>query len=84
MVTHLGLSLPSLSVALVRDANNRSARLPTSCDSCVETISNYPYIAKHSNNGRHRRYHLTCALRIGLVLRILTSETDRTWPEPEV
>lgn len=84
MATHLGLLLPSLSVALVRDANNRSARLPTSCDSCIETISNYPYIAKHSNNGRHRKYHLICALRIGLVLRGPISAMGRIRPEPEV
>gem|GEM_PF-6377234 len=39
-------------------------------------ISNYPYIAKHSNYGRHRKYHIACALRIGLVLYVPTLGTE--------
>ena len=64
---NLSLSFPSLSVALVRRASGRSARLPAPCDVCQKSIDEYPFIAKHSNNGRHRMYHIDCALRIGLV-----------------
>jgi hypothetical protein len=64
---HLGLSLPSLSVAIVKRAGGKAARLPTSCEVCPEMISEYPFIAKHNASG-HREYHTVCALRIGLIL----------------
>jgi len=64
---YLGLlSLPSHSVALVKNGNNRSARLPTPCDVCQKLITSYPFIAKESSG--YRKYHVTCALKIGLVL----------------
>ncbi len=70
------LSLPSLSVALVKNHSNRSAHLPIPCDVCENMISEYPFIAKHSNSGRHRMYHVACALRIGLVLSAPTPITE--------
>lgn len=80
MAAYLSLSLPSQSVALVRHTSGRSTRLPTSCDACQKMINNYPYIAKHSTNGHHRKYHVACALRIGLVLRAPTLGTDGIRP----
>ncbi len=62
----LGLSLPSRSVALVKNGSNRSARLPTPCDACARLITDYPFIAKDGSG--YRKYHVSCALRIGLVL----------------
>ena len=69
---YFGLSLPSKSVALVKNAGGRSAPLPTSCDICQKIITDYPYVAKHNNYrkdhfARRRKYHLACALSIGLV-----------------
>jgi len=63
---------PSHSIAIVRDSSHRSTRLPALCDACLEMISEYPYIAKHSTNGHHRKYHVACALRIGLILSFPT------------
>ena len=71
------LSFPSHSVTLVKDSGHPSARLPVPCDACDRTISNYPYIAKHSTNGHHRKYHVACALRIGVV------SNDPTLPKKE-
>jgi hypothetical protein len=69
---YFGLLLPSHSVALVKHAGGRSAPLPTWCDVCEKMINDYPFIAKHSSYrkdhiARRRKYHLDCALRIGLV-----------------
>jgi len=63
---YFGLSLPSRSVAIVKNGSNKSIRLPTKCDVCQELISDYPYIAKHNTSG-HRKYHVECALRIELI-----------------
>lgn len=63
---YLGLALPSRSVALVRSGSNRSARLPTPCDVCQRMIDTYPFIAKEGSG--YRKYHISCALRIGLIL----------------
>jgi len=62
---YFGLSFPSNSVRLVNSASNRSAHLPTSCDVCQKMISDYPFIAKHHHG--YRKYHITCALKVGLV-----------------
>lgn len=67
MTAYLGLALPSHSVRLVEGAKNRSVRLPASCDACQKVISDYPFIAKHGTHAHHRKYHIPCALRIGLV-----------------
>jgi len=69
---YFGLSLPSHSVALVKNPGGRSTHLPTSCDVCQKMINDYPFIAKHNNYrkyhfARRRKYHLACALSIGLV-----------------
>lgn len=75
---YFGLSLPSHSVALVKHAGGRSTPLPASCDVCQRMINDYPFIAKHSNYrkyhiARRRKYHIDCALRIGLVSLTLMS-----------
>jgi hypothetical protein len=62
---YFGLILPSHSVALVKSGNNRSARLPATCDVCLKMITNYPFIAKESSG--HRKYHINCALKVGIV-----------------
>lgn len=72
---YFGLSLPSHSVAIVKSGSNRSARLPTQCDVCEEMISDYPYIAKNSVSG-HRKYHVTCAVRIELVSLVQMMKAD--------
>jgi hypothetical protein len=64
----LWLLFPSHSVALVRKTGGRSKRLPTPCDACQKMIGEYPYIAKHNSNTHKKKYHVACALRIGLVL----------------
>gem|GEM_PF-1148970 len=69
---YFGLYLHSNSVALVRHAGGRSTPLPTWCDVCEKVISDYPFIAKNNvrekyHLERRRRYHLACALNIGLV-----------------
>jgi len=68
---YFGLVLPSRQVALVKNAGGRSAHLPASCDACQKIISDYPFVTKNSYKryhvGRHRKYHLACALNIGLV-----------------
>lgn len=66
------MPLPSHSVAIVKNAGGRSEPLPTSCDVCRKLINDYPFIAKHTNYrknhvARRRKYHLACALNIGLV-----------------
>ena len=63
---YIGLTFPSRTVRLVENAKNRSPRLPTSCDACHETIGEYPFIAKHHKS--YRKYHVSCALRIAIVL----------------
>src|SRR5208337_2860038 len=63
----LWLLFPSLSVALVRSNVGRS-RLPLPCDACQKMISECPFIAKCSTGGHKKKYHVACALRIGLVL----------------
>ena len=63
---YFGLSFPSRAVRIVENAKNHSPRLPTSCDVCQKMIKNYPFIAKHHIS--YRKYHITCALRVGLVL----------------
>ena len=65
---YYGLSLPSRSIALVKNGNNRSARLPIPCDVCQKMIKSYPFITKESSG--YRKYHVNCALKIGLVLRV--------------
>lgn len=65
---YLGLTFPSRTVRLVENAKNRSPRLPTSCDACNKTIGEYPFIAKHHRS--YRKYHVSCALRIALVLPV--------------
>lgn len=62
---YFSLSFPSHSVALVKNGSNRSARLPTPCDVCQMMIRDYPFIAKESSG--YRKYHIECALRIGVV-----------------
>ena len=66
---YLGFSLPSQSVTVVKNGSNRSPRLPTPCDVCQEMITSYPFISKESSG--YRKYHITCALKIGLVLPAL-------------
>ncbi|MBI3841360.1 MAG: hypothetical protein HY297_05360 [Thaumarchaeota archaeon] len=66
---YFGLSFPSRAVRIVENAKNHSPRLPTSCDVCQKMIKSYPFIAKHHIS--YRKYHITCALRVGLVLPIL-------------
>ena len=66
MAAFMGLSLPSHSVALVRSGSNRSARLPTPCDACEKLITGYPFIGKDGSG--YRKYHISCALRLGIVL----------------
>jgi hypothetical protein len=39
-------------------------------------ISDYPYVAKHYH-GRNRKYHVDCALRIGLASLVQMPDTDR-------
>jgi len=69
---YFGMPLPSHSVALVRGAGGRIEILPVACDVCGKLISDYPFIAKHSSYRKHhlarrRKYHLACALSVGLV-----------------
>ena len=69
---YFSLSLPSRSVSLVQNRGGRSVQLPTSCDVCQKFISDYPFVTKHGMYGkdrlaRHRKYHLACALSVGLV-----------------
>jgi hypothetical protein len=69
---YFGLSLPSHSVAFVKNPGGRSTHLPTTCDVCQKIISDYPFITKHSSYRkyhvvRRRKYHLACALSVGLV-----------------
>ncbi len=52
-------------VRLVRNNQNRSAPLPTPCDSCASEIEAYPFVTNHGSG--HRKYHVTCAVRIGLI-----------------
>ncbi|QQG48429.1 MAG: hypothetical protein HY247_06710 [archaeon] len=66
---YFGLAFPSRAVRLVENAKNHSPRLPTSCDVCQKMIQSYPFIAKHHIS--YRKYHITCALRVGLILPIL-------------
>ena len=74
---YFGLSLPSRQVALVKNPGGRSVHLPTSCDACNKLINDYPFVTKNSyrrdHAGSHRRYHLTCALNIGLVSLVPTT-----------
>jgi hypothetical protein len=70
------LSLPSHSIALVKNASHPSSHLPASCDACQKMISAYPYIAKQCTDGRHRKYHVACALRIGVILRVPAPERE--------
>ena len=60
--------LPSKQVALVKNGQNRSASLPTKCDSCNRAICLYPFVAKHGSG--YRKYHVGCALRIGVVVAL--------------
>ncbi len=60
--------LPSKHVCLIKNPQNRSVRLPTLCDSCDEFIEEYPFIV-NSGSG-YRKYHVVCALRIGLILSV--------------
>jgi len=62
------LQLQSHAVTLVRSSNHRSSQLPALCDVCLKAIVDYPYVAKHSTNGHHRKYHVDCALKTGVVL----------------
>ncbi len=61
----IGLTFPSHTVRLVENGNNRSPRLPTQCDACRREIKVYPYISKHHSS--YRKYHIKCAIRVGLV-----------------
>jgi hypothetical protein len=67
----LTVSIPSQSVALVKNGCNRSARLPTRCDVCQEVINEYPFIAKESSG--YRKCHVECALKVGVVSLVTTA-----------
>ena len=72
MAGHFDLSFSSNTVVLVSEAGRRSSRLPAWCAICEKIINDYPFVAKHGNYRIYRtvhrkRYHLACALSIGLV-----------------
>ena len=68
---YFGMSLPSRQVAIVTNPGGRSAHLPSTCDVCQKIISDYPFVTKNKyrrdHAGRHRKYHLACAVNVGLV-----------------
>jgi hypothetical protein len=69
---YYGFTLPSQSTSLVRNPGGRSTHLPTRCDICQRIITDYPFVTKGSGHRKHqirrlRKYHLACALNIGLV-----------------
>ena len=61
-----GLVLPGKHVRVIQNRQNRSVPLPVVCDLCNSEIQLYPFVVNHGSG--YRKYHVECAIRVGLVL----------------